>query len=873
MNINSWRTWIKRTFAALRKGAKSKGKPYRRGFPLCVETLEDRVTPTVFSNPASITLPTAVAQFDPAGTYPSNISVSGLSGSLDHVAVTLSNVSYDFSTDVDALLVSPTGQTFIFMGDIGSDSGTYPTETGFNNVTLTFDDNAAAQAPGQATTTGIGNANGSVSFKPTNQTDSDGDVFGSPAPAGPYGQAGPTGADTFASVFNGVAPNGTWSLYITIDTIGDGPGQIAGGWSLDITTVPAVVTTTAVTTSAPGGAFTTAPNNQVTLTATVSSSSAVNEGTVTFVDTTTNTTLASNVAVTGGQAQATNITFTDEGNHSIRATYSGTVNFGTSHGSVTQEVNNHTTVVANNFSNTGAITINDNNLNSGVATPYPSKIFISGLTGTLTDLNVTLHGVSDAFADDLDILLVGPGGQKLILVSDAGLGATINNVTITFDDQAASGLSQTDPWAADNASASYQPTNFDDGADTFPSPAPGSPASPGPTGSDTLASIFNGIDPNGTWSLYVVDDSGGGGNGSIAAGWTLTLTSIHTPSVTNSSTNEDTQTTTGLAISRNNLDGAEVTHFKITNIANGTLFQNNGTTPINNGDFITYAQGNAGLKFTPSANFFGSGTFDVQSSASNSNSGLGGGIATATITVNPVADTPSVTNAMTFVSTQTTSGLVISRNAVDGAEVAFFKITNIQNGTLFQNNGTTPINNGDFITFAQGNAGLKFTPAANLTSPGTTFSFNVAGAITNTGVGLSPAATASITVQPNPIVSFAAFTAELEIKNKKFDLDAAFTLGAGNNGIAPLTEQMILQFGTLSFTIPAGAFHQVNATLFEFDGTISGFSLEVSLRSLGNGRYSLQVDGKGVKINETANPIYVSLTIGNDTGLTAAQTD
>ena len=47
-------------------------------------------------------------------------------------------------------------------------------------------------------------------------------------------------------------------------------------------------------------------------------------------------------------------------------------------------------------------------------------------------------------------------------------------------------------------------------------------------------------------------------------------------------------------ITRNAADGAEVTHFKITGITNGTLFLNDGTTPIANGSFITFAQGNAG---------------------------------------------------------------------------------------------------------------------------------------------------------------------------------------------------------------------------------------------------------------------------------------
>jgi CSLREA domain-containing protein len=106
-----------------------------------------------------------------------------------------------------------------------------------------------------------------------------------------------------------------------------------------------------------------------------------------------------------------------------------------------------------------------------------------------------------------------------------------------------------------------------------------------------------------------------------------------TPSVTNATTNANTQTTSGLVISRNSADGEEVTHFKITGITGGSLFKNNGTTPISNGNFITFAEGNAGLKFTPGTT---NGSFMVQASLSASDAGLGGGTATATITVNPL---------------------------------------------------------------------------------------------------------------------------------------------------------------------------------------------------------------------------------------------
>jgi hypothetical protein len=119
---------------------------------------------------------------------------------------------------------------------------------------------------------------------------------------------------------------------------------------------------------------------------------------------------------------------------------------------------------------------------------------------------------------------------------------------------------------------------------------------------------------------------------------------------------EDIQTTSGLVITRNVSDSAEVTHFKITNITNGTLFKNDGTTPIANNSFITFAEGNAGLKFTPGPNLFSpssSFSFRVQSSLSNSDAGLGGGFAFGIIGVGPVADTPSVTDASTTVNTQT----------------------------------------------------------------------------------------------------------------------------------------------------------------------------------------------------------------------------
>lgn len=222
------------------------------------------------------------------------------------------------------------------------------------------------------------------------------------------------------------------------------------------------------------------------------------------------------------------------------------------------------------------------------------------------------------------------------------------------------------------------------------------------------------------------------------------------PAISGTTMNEDAQSTTGLVITRNVVDGAEITHFKITGLTNGTLFKNDGTTSIPLNGFITFAEANAGLKFTPAANKNSvSDTFSVAIAGATSNGGAGlGPSATATITVTSVADAPTITATTTNEDAQSATGLVIDRNVADGVDVTHFKITGITGGLLFKNDGTTSITNGQFITYAEGHAGLKFTPTANLSSPGATFGFTAAGATATDGSGLGAGTAASITVTP-----------------------------------------------------------------------------------------------------------------------------
>lgn len=143
---------------------------------------------------------------------------------------------------------------------------------------------------------------------------------------------------------------------------------------------------------------------------------------------------------------------------------------------------------------------------------------------------------------------------------------------------------------------------------------------------------------------YTVQDNGttnGVADPKIAEG-TVSFTVVgtaDTPTIASVTTNEDTQSGV-IVISRNSADGAEVTHFKITGVTGGALYLNDGVTSVPNGSFITYAQAQAGLKFTPFANSNTAGAFQVQASTSASDSGLGGAPSTATVGITPVNDAP-----------------------------------------------------------------------------------------------------------------------------------------------------------------------------------------------------------------------------------------
>jgi subtilisin-like proprotein convertase family protein len=150
---------------------------------------------------------------------------------------------------------------------------------------------------------------------------------------------------------------------------------------------------------------------------------------------------------------------------------------------------------------------------SGNASPYPSTIVVSGLFGSITDVNVKFENIGHSHPDDLDIILVSPSGDSVILMSDACGSTNFEDFDWTFDDQAASTMPDNPAGAC--TSFFYKPSSYDGGSDVWPG------AFPGPHG--TTLSRFNGENANGVWSLYIRDDAGAD-VGDIEGGWSLTIT-------------------------------------------------------------------------------------------------------------------------------------------------------------------------------------------------------------------------------------------------------------------------------------------------------------------------------------------------------------
>jgi subtilisin-like proprotein convertase family protein len=167
------------------------------------------------------------------------------------------------------------------------------------------------------------------------------------------------------------------------------------------------------------------------------------------------------------------------------------------------------------FSNTTSLSLGPD---AGASVPYGTTVNVSGLSGNKI-VKLEIPAITHTFPADIDMLLVGPAGQKFMAVSDSGGGGDVTSLAISFTDTAAA-LPSTSQWAA----GTFRPHNVDTTTDLMPAPAPAAPyENPAPAGSATFASALgtDGAALNGTWTLYVRDDANV--DGGTMAGWKLTF--------------------------------------------------------------------------------------------------------------------------------------------------------------------------------------------------------------------------------------------------------------------------------------------------------------------------------------------------------------
>lgn len=138
-----------------------------------------------------------------------------------------------------------------------------------------------------------------------------------------------------------------------------------------------------------------------------------------------------------------------------------------------------------------AVTIRDN----ATAVPYPSVKLVSGLTGHITKVTVTVKNFSHAAPADVQMVLQSPTGTYVQLMLRCGgpIGANpVTNLTFQFDD---SGVFM--PQNSALSSGIFKPTQFG----SVPDLAPPAAAHPYQT---ALATLIGEV-PNGSWALWIMD--------------------------------------------------------------------------------------------------------------------------------------------------------------------------------------------------------------------------------------------------------------------------------------------------------------------------------------------------------------------------------
>lgn len=209
---------------------------------------------------------------------------------------------------------------------------------------------------------------------------------------------------------------------------------------------------------------------------------------------------------------------------------------------------------------------------------------------------------------------------------------------------------------------------------------------------------------------------------------------------------------------------------------------------------------------------------------------------TATIQITPQLDAPIVTGATTLEDTKTSSGLVILPATGEEADVAAFRITNIQNGTLYRQDGTL-ITDGKFISAADAAAGLLFLPDPDSDLDG---SFDVQASSDLLGTELGDVATATIDVQAvadTPTVAVTTPAAGVVLVPIPLDISAALV---DTDGSETLSIEITIPTGVTA-ALTAGSYDILNDVWVLTPAQLVGLQIVVSTPLSGDFNLAIEV--------------------------------
>jgi subtilisin-like proprotein convertase family protein len=153
------------------------------------------------------------------------------------------------------------------------------------------------------------------------------------------------------------------------------------------------------------------------------------------------------------------------------------------------------TLVAPNPTILGALSALTNAGTNSTAASFDSStntrtINVTGFTGTIGNITCNVQ-LNHTWGSDIDLYLQSPTGQIIELCTDNG-GIISTTFNVTFADAGATNITT---WGGGNITGTYRP----EGTLTADVIVP----------NITTMAGFNGVSPNGTWTLYLRDDASG----------------------------------------------------------------------------------------------------------------------------------------------------------------------------------------------------------------------------------------------------------------------------------------------------------------------------------------------------------------------------